>query len=88
MTGGADTGRHLRSTQFGQGGGRRIRRHATPEPHRGWARQNRPGHSDGGQLEFMILIPETELNLRAACALINTDRVNSEEVTDCVALLT
>ena len=36
----------------------------------------------------MILIPETELNLRAACALINTDRVNSEEVTDCVALLT
>jgi len=36
----------------------------------------------------MILIPETELNLRAACVLINTDRVNSEEVTDCVALLT
>ena len=36
----------------------------------------------------MILIPETELNLRAACALIKTDRVNSEEVTDCVALLT
>ena len=36
----------------------------------------------------MILIPESELNLRAACALINTDRVNSKEVTDCVALLT
>src|SRR6476660_359865 len=68
--------------------GRRVRRHATREPHRWWVKQNRPGHSYGGELEFMILIPETELNLRAACALINTDRVNGEEVTDRVALLT
>jgi hypothetical protein len=36
----------------------------------------------------MILIRETELNLRAACALVNTDRVTCEEMTDCVALLT
>lgn len=36
----------------------------------------------------MILIPETELNLRTACELVNTDRANSEEVTDYVALLT
>ena len=34
----------------------------------------------------MILIPETELNLRAACALVNTDRTNSADVPDCVAL--